>query len=105
MVADDAGEAREAHHGEPDVRRFRPLERFTSAVENYRRFRPSYPDALCETFAGLLPEIAEPRVLDLGAGTGISTRWLRERSKAAVHGLEPNASMLAAGAAEGGSFV
>ncbi|MHC4375624.1 MAG: class I SAM-dependent methyltransferase [Planctomycetota bacterium] len=105
MDADDVGQARDAQRGEPDVRRYRPLERFTNAVENYKRFRPSYPDSLRDALEGLLPKSTGPRVLDLGAGTGISTRWLREGSQATVHGLEPNASMLAAAKAEGGSFV
>lgn len=100
MGAEDAANA-----NEPDVRRFRPLERFSSAVENYRRFRPSYPDGLRAALVELLPDAPNANVLDLGAGTGISTRWLRELPKSRVFGLEPNASMLAAAAEEGGAFL
>lgn len=85
------------------MRRYRPLERFTRAVEDYQRYRPDYPPALGRLIDGLrLPDRA--RVVDLGAGTGIATRRL-QRANWNVLGLEPNRAMAQAGSAGGGSFA
>lgn len=70
-------------------------ERFTSRVDNYVRYRPSYPSSarkVLETECGLGPHSF---VADVGSGTGISTRFLLE-SGATVYAVEPNAEMRAA---------
>lgn len=67
-----------------------PRERFTGTVERYAAFRPDYPDALFDWLAVLSPQ--GRRVADLGAGTGIFTRLLREHGWDVV-GIEPNAAM------------
>jgi SAM-dependent methyltransferase len=72
-----------------------PTERFSSRVENYVRYRPSYPPAamaLLQERCGLGPGAA---VADLGSGTGILTQLLLA-SGAQVFGVEPNDGMRAA---------
>jgi SAM-dependent methyltransferase len=71
-----------------------PKERFTDRVDDYVRYRPSYPPsviALLEGQCGLGPACT---VADLGSGTGILTRLLLDTG-ARVIGVEPNAAMRA----------
>jgi SAM-dependent methyltransferase len=66
--------------------------RFTTQAAAYNAGRPVYPsESIDLVFAGLA-EPARLRIADLGAGTGISTRFLAERG-AAVLAVEPNAAM------------
>lgn len=70
-------------------------ERFSDRVENYVRYRPSYPPEaldLLERECGLTRGSC---VADVGAGTGILSKLLLERG-ARVWAVEPNADMLAA---------
>jgi len=70
-------------------------ERFSDRVDNYVRYRPSYPPALLDLLereCGLGPGAV---VADVGAGTGIFSRLLLERG-ARVLAVEPNAAMRAA---------
>jgi SAM-dependent methyltransferase len=76
-------------------------ERFSATVDNYRRYRPSYPDALFEWVFRAAALAAPARVADLGCGTGISTRLLAERGHDVV-GIDPNEEMLEQARAEGG---
>lgn len=73
-----------------------PTERFSSRVENYARFRPSYPpetiDVLREE-CGLTPDSI---VADIASGTGLFTRLLLENGNR-VFGIEPNEKMRRAG--------
>jgi SAM-dependent methyltransferase len=72
-----------------------PTQRFSSRVDDYVRYRPSYPSAalaLLEQRCGLG---AQAVVADLGSGTGILTRLLLA-SGAQVIGVEPNDGMRAA---------
>jgi len=67
-------------------------ERFSSRVENYVRFRPSYPTeilASLERECGLTPDSV---LADVASGTGIFTRLLLEHGNL-VFGVEPNAEM------------
>jgi SAM-dependent methyltransferase len=71
-----------------------PTERFTTRVDNYARYRPSYPSAAIDLLAsrcGLAPGAI---VADIGSGTGILTELLLERG-ARVMAVEPNAGMRA----------
>jgi ubiquinone/menaquinone biosynthesis C-methylase UbiE len=77
-----------------------PLRRFSRTVDDYRRYRPSYPDALVDWIVAHLPSAA--RVVDVGAGTGIFTRQLAARDLDVI-GVEPNADMHAAAEREGGA--
>jgi len=73
-----------------------PTRRFSKRVENYLRYRPTYPQAvltLLETECGLTPEsvIAEP-----GSGTGLLTQLFLRNGNQLI-GIEPNAEMRVAG--------
>lgn len=71
----------------------RPTERFSDRVEDYVRYRPSYPVEVVHTLereAGIAPD--STRVLDLGCGTGISCDLFLAEGYA-VTGVEPNAAM------------
>ena len=70
-----------------------PRERFSAAAELYARHRPSYP---AELFDWIVATTAAPPgalAVDLGCGTGISTRLLAERGYESV-GVDPNEAML-----------
>lgn len=76
-----------------------PLHRFSDRVQDYVRFRPSYPPELIAHLrhqAGLGPGCM---VADVGAGTGIFTRLLLETG-ARVFAVEPNDAMRAAAEVE-----
>lgn len=71
-------------------------ERFTSRVDDYVRSRPGYPPQVVELLRerlGLQPPAA---LADMGCGTGLLARPLLEAGYD-VTGIEPNASMRAAG--------
>jgi len=73
-----------------------PTQRFSSRVDNYIRYRPSYPAAilgLLEKECGLTPEWV---VADAGAGPGNLTRLFLDNG-ARVVGVEPNREMREAG--------
>lgn len=67
-------------------------ERFTGLAEVYDRSRPDYPIALLDFLAsdcGLSPGAT---IVDVGAGTGISSRWLAQRPWHVI-AIEPNEDM------------
>ncbi|WP_395751944.1 class I SAM-dependent methyltransferase [Prosthecobacter sp.] len=69
-----------------------PEQRFSDRVENYVRYRPSYPQeviAMLQREAGLVPQSV---VADVGSGTGISAE-LFLRAGNGVHAVEPNREM------------
>jgi SAM-dependent methyltransferase len=68
------------------------LERFTGRANDYVAGRPSYPDACFALLFEGLGNAAKIRVVDLGAGTGISSRLLAAHG-AEVIAVEPNAAM------------
>jgi SAM-dependent methyltransferase len=73
-----------------------PTKRFSKRVENYVKYRPSYPPAiipLLETECGLTPQTV---IADLGFGTGLLTELFLKHGNH-VFGVEPNAEMRAAG--------
>lgn len=71
-------------------------QRFSSRVDNYIRYRPSYPWAVIETLqahCGLTPAQV---VADVGSGTGKLTELFLQHGNP-VFAVEPNAEMRAAG--------
>jgi SAM-dependent methyltransferase len=77
-----------------------PRDRFTATVDNYEKFRPSYPAELIDWVLALAGP--RPKILDIGCGTGISTRLFAGRGLDVV-GVDPNESMLARAIAAGGA--
>lgn len=76
-----------------------PTKRFSNRVQNYLKYRPTYPSAiipLLESKCGLTSDsvIAEP-----GSGTGLLTKLFLQNGNR-VFGVEPNAEMRAAGEKE-----
>src|SRR5271165_2261367 len=72
-----------------------PTKRFSSRVDNYVRYRPSYPEAILPWLAhecGLTPQSC---IADVGSGTGILSRLFLGFG-CEVFGVEPNAGMRAA---------
>ncbi|MBL8744950.1 MAG: class I SAM-dependent methyltransferase [Phycisphaerae bacterium] len=76
------------------------LTRFTDRVGDYVRSRPTYPSGAIDAVMAGLGDPPRLRVLDVGAGTGISSRLLAARGCGVV-ALEPNDAMRAAGSAAG----
>jgi SAM-dependent methyltransferase len=78
-----------------DPERSDPTRRFTDRVDDYARYRPSYPPGLMQLLrdeAGLRPEHV---VADVGSGTGLLTEpFLRNGN--VVFAVEPNRAMAAA---------
>ena len=73
-----------------------PTTRFSNRVDDYARYRPSYPrevTALAVRECGLTPAC---RVADIGCGTGFLARLFLEAG-CEVLGVEPNAEMRQAG--------
>ena len=71
-----------------------PLNRFSDRVEDYVKYRPSYPTAAIDK---ILENLTLPiTVADIGAGTGISSRLLADRNMKVI-AIEPNPEMRNAG--------
>ncbi|HZE84368.1 MAG TPA: class I SAM-dependent methyltransferase [Puia sp.] len=69
-----------------------PTTRFSNRVENYVKYRPSYPRQIIpflEEHIGLKKEF---RIADIGSGTGIFSELFLEKGYA-VTGIEPNGDM------------
>lgn len=73
--------------------------RFSRTVGDYERYRPSYPPEMLDWALEDVGQGAD--VLDLGSGTGISSRLLAARGLKVV-GVEPNDDMRAAAEKAGG---
>ncbi len=71
------------------------VERFSDRVENYVKYRPSYPPQVIELFRDQLGLTPDSIVADVGSGTGISAKIFLENGNV-VFGVEPNGPMRAA---------
>jgi SAM-dependent methyltransferase len=76
-----------------------PTGRFTGLAGDYARFRPSYPNAAVEHVLARCGLGKESLLVDVGAGTGISSRLFASRGLRVI-GIDPNADMRAQAAAE-----
>jgi SAM-dependent methyltransferase len=74
-----------------------PTLRFSNRVEDYVKYRPTYPPALVPALADECGLTREAVVADVGSGTGILTE-LFLRNGNLVYGVEPNREMREAGA-------
>ncbi len=73
-----------------------PTQRFSSRVDNYTRFRPSYPEEMIDLLLARSILRSGDVVADIGSGTGKLAELFLRRGHA-VFGVEPNAEMRAAG--------
>lgn len=74
-------------------------ESFGQVAQNYDKFRPQYPDVLVDTIVNSSGP-AQPRVLDVGSGTGILAAQLREAGCEVV-AVEPDPQMAAVAKGKG----
>jgi SAM-dependent methyltransferase len=74
-----------------------PTGRFSNRADDYVRFRPSYPAEAIDALVAGLPGPEGLLAVDVGAGTGISSRLLAERG-VRVTAVEPNRAMREAAA-------
>jgi SAM-dependent methyltransferase len=72
------------------------IRRFSSRVDTYVRFRPTYPRQIIETLERDCGLTRDSIVADIASGTGIFTKLLLEHGNR-VFGVEPNAEMRSAG--------
>lgn len=69
-----------------------PEARFSECASLYAASRPGYPDAAMVSLFDSLSPAGELEVADIGAGTGISSRWLAAGA-GRVYAVEPNEAM------------
>jgi ubiquinone/menaquinone biosynthesis C-methylase UbiE len=68
------------------------INRFTTRVEDYARFRPSYPRSVLDLLKAHCGLTEASVVADVGSGTGIFSEMIL-RNGNTVFGVEPNAQM------------
>lgn len=66
--------------------------RFSNRVENYVKYRPSYPAEAVDYLYSVVGIKADSVIADIGAGTGIFSKLLLERGSNVI-AVEPNAAM------------
>jgi 16S rRNA A1518/A1519 N6-dimethyltransferase RsmA/KsgA/DIM1 with predicted DNA glycosylase/AP lyase activity len=66
--------------------------RFSSRVEDYAKYRPSYPEAVFDALERECGLSMPSDIVDVGSGTGIATERLLARGHR-VFGVEPNDAM------------
>ena len=71
------------------------VDRFSSRVAGYVKYRPSYPDAVIEFMTAELGLTPNAMIADVGAGTGKLTALFLDHGNR-VFAVEPNEDMLAA---------
>lgn len=69
-----------------------PTKRFSDRVENYVKYRPSYPPEVLDFLQTACNLPAGATIADVGSGTGIFTALLLKRGYQ-VYAVEPNTSM------------
>lgn len=69
-----------------------PIKRFSNRVENYVKYRPSYPPEVLDLFRDEMSLTKNSVIADIGSGTGISAKLFLENCNF-VYGVEPNKSM------------
>ena len=69
-----------------------PTQRFSSRVEDYIRYRPSYPDLVFPWLTAECGLMAPSQIADVGSGTGILSA-LFLHADCQVWGVEPNPAM------------
>lgn len=73
-----------------------PTERFTDTVEDYVKFRPSYPKEIIDFLVHTCHLNKNHIIADIGSGTGFLTKLFLDFGNI-TYGVEPNNGMRAAG--------
>lgn len=73
-----------------------PTKRFSNRVENYLKYRPTYPPAIIPLLESKCGLTGESVIADLGSGTGLLTELFLKNGNS-VLGVEPNMEMRVAG--------
>lgn len=68
------------------------IERFSGFADVYDRFRPAPPEILATILTHLVQTLTPECIVDLGCGTGLSTRYWAEKAQKVI-GIEPSADM------------
>ncbi len=71
-------------------------QRFSSRVENYVKYRPTYPQAIVETLREECQLTPASQIADIGSGTGLLTELFLQNGNP-VFAVEPNPEMRTAG--------
>ncbi|HSC39893.1 MAG TPA: class I SAM-dependent methyltransferase [Chitinophagaceae bacterium] len=79
-----------------DIVALAPTKRFSNRVDNYVKYRPSYPAAMLSFFESTLGLKKEQRIADIGSGTGLFAKPLLQQGYSVVC-IEPNEDMRKAG--------
>lgn len=69
-----------------------PKSRFSSRVQNYIKYRPSYPKEILDFLREVVGFSKNSIVADIGSGTGICTKLFLENGNI-VYAIEPNQDM------------
>ncbi|MDJ0737567.1 MAG: class I SAM-dependent methyltransferase [Nostocaceae cyanobacterium] len=69
-----------------------PLTHFSERADYYAKYRPSYPEVAIDAILEGLSKLSQVVAVDIGAGTGISSRLLGERGVRVI-AIEPNIDM------------
>src|SRR5438046_3960043 len=69
-----------------------PTERFTETVEDYIKYRPSYPQELIQLMSDRCGLTNKSIIADFGSGTGILSKLFLDNGNT-VYGVEPNQAM------------
>ncbi|MGF1537661.1 MAG: class I SAM-dependent methyltransferase [Elainellaceae cyanobacterium] len=69
-----------------------PTQRFSTRVENYVKYRPTYPPAVLTTLEAYCQLTPDSPIADVGSGTGILTQLFLDHGNP-VYAVEPNAPM------------
>ncbi|NJM99586.1 MAG: methyltransferase domain-containing protein [Phormidesmis sp. RL_2_1] len=69
-----------------------PIQRFSNRVDNYIRYRPSYPQEVLLLLQAETGLTSDCKIADIGSGTGISSQLFLQNNNV-VFGVEPNLEM------------
>src|SRR5260221_12773883 len=78
------------------------IERFSGFARDYDHYRPEPPQDLARLLAAYGRFDALSLVIDLGSGTGLSTRYWADKAEQGI-GVDPSADIRPAALAQGGS--
>src|SRR5207248_2014816 len=82
-----------------DLKQYNPTGRFSGLEDRYAKYRPDYPAAVLDYIMAQCGLSDKASLVDVGCGTGISSRLFAARGLRVV-GVEPNEAMRARAEAE-----